>query len=77
MTGSDSHNTYTMHYKHYHVRYKGLNIGYINYSYIRFSDLELSFWFELGYLKAVKVRLWVSKHDHPWVRVLVDISLVP
>ena len=53
MTGSDSHNTYTMHYKHYHVRYKGLNIGYINYSYIRFSDLELSFWFELGYLKAV------------------------
>ena len=25
----------------------------------------------------LKVRLWVSKHDHPWMRVFVDISLVP
>ena len=24
-----------------------------------------------------KVRLWVSKHSHPWVCVFVDISLVP
>ena len=26
---------------------------------------------------ALKVRLWVSRHDHPWVRVFDDISLVP
>ena len=26
---------------------------------------------------CIKVRLWVSRHDHPWVRTFVDISLVP
>ena len=26
---------------------------------------------------GIKVRLWVSKHGHPWVRVFVDITLDP
>ena len=30
-----------------------------------------------GNLTSFKDRLWVSKHDHPWVRVFVGISLVP
>ena len=34
-------------------KYKGLDKAYINYHFIRFSDLELSFWFELRYFKAV------------------------
>ena len=40
-------------------QYKGLNKGYINYSFIIFSDLELSFWFEVRYSRTAfcKMRL--------------------
>ena len=53
VTGSDSQNTYKVHYEQFYVKYKWLNRGYINYHFMSFSDLELSFWFELRYLKAV------------------------
>ena len=53
LTGSDKLNTNKMHYEQLHVKYKGLNREYINYRFMSFSDLELSFWFELRYLKAV------------------------
>ena len=36
-----------MHYEQFYVKYKGLNREYINYHFMSFSDLELSFWFEL------------------------------
>ena len=32
-----------MHYEKFMYKYKGLNIGYINYHFISFSNLELSF----------------------------------
>ena len=35
-----------MHYEQFYVKYKGLNKRYINYRFMSFSDLELSFWFE-------------------------------
>ena len=37
----------------FYVKYKDLKRGYINLSFMTFSDLELSFWFELRYLKSV------------------------
>ena len=42
-----------MHYEKFYVKYKGVKRGYINYRFMKFSDLELSFWFKLRYFKAV------------------------
>ena len=53
VTGSDSLNTKEMHYEQFYVNYKGLNRGFIIYCFIRFSYLELSFWFELRCSKSV------------------------
>ena len=37
-----------MHYEQfYNVKFKWLKRGYINYCFMSFSDLELSFWFKL------------------------------
>ena len=56
-TGLDSLNTQKVHYEQFYVKYKGLNRGYINYPFMSFSDLELSFWFELRhFLKLFFVR---------------------
>ena len=56
MTGSNGLNTLKVHYEQFYVKYKGLKRGYINYCFISFSDLEVSFWFKLRYFKAVFVR---------------------
>ena len=44
-----------MHYEQYYAKHKGLNRRYTNYSLISFSDLELSFLFDLRYLKHIFV----------------------
>ena len=43
MTGSDSLNTLKVYYEQFCVKYNGLKRGYINYRFMSFSDLELSF----------------------------------
>ena len=51
------------HFEQYHVNYKGvnkLNKGYINYTYITFSDLELSILSKLRYLTAVFCKMWLK-----------------
>ena len=45
------------HYEQFYVKYNGLKRGYINYSFMSFSDLELSFWFKLRYFKAVLCKM--------------------
>ena len=53
VTGSESLNTYKVHYEQFYVKYKGVKRGYINYRFMTFSDLELSSLFKLRYFKAV------------------------
>ena len=55
VTGSESLNTLKKKgvMNSFIYKYKGGNIGYINNHFSTFSDLELSFWLELRYLKAV------------------------
>ena len=36
-----------MQQANYHIKYKGLNRGYINDSFSSFSELDLSFWFDM------------------------------
>ena len=74
VTGSDSQNTLKVHYEQFYVKYKGSNRGYINYDFQSFSDLELSFWFELRYLK---VRLWALVRDQTLTHLSIDISVIP
>ena len=57
VTGSERLNTLKVHYEQFYVKYKGLNRGYMNYRFMSFSDLELPFWFELRYLKAVYCKM--------------------
>ena len=52
VTEPDSLNTSKMHYEQFYVQVQRVKyIGYMNYCFINFSDLELSFWFELRYSK--------------------------
>ena len=52
-----------MHYEQYYVKYKGLNRRYINYGFISFLDLELSFRFELRYFKTVFCKMYLKEGD--------------
>ena len=54
--------------KSFMYKYKGLNIGYINYHFISFSNLELSFWFESRYSKAVFCKMYVKGSSFEFVK---------
>ena len=48
-------------------KYKGLQKAYINYRFISFSDLELSFWFESRYFKAVFCKMYLKGFSFEFV----------
>ena len=57
-----------MHYEQCYVKYRGLNRGYINYHFMSFSDLGLSFWFEFRYSKAVFCKMYLKGSSFEFVK---------
>ena len=61
-----------MSYEQFYVKYKGLNRGYISYPFMSFSDLELSFWFEIRYFKAVFCKELFKGSSFEFVKLNVE-----
>ena len=57
-----------MHYEQFYVKYKGLNREYINNDFMSFSDLELSFWFELRYSKTGFRKMYLKGSSFVFVK---------
>ena len=58
-----------MQYGQFYVKHKGLNRGYINYRFKIFPDIELLFWFELRYFKAVFCKMQVKGSSFEFVKI--------
>ena len=49
-----------MHYEQKYVKYKRSNRRYIHFSFISFSDLQLSFWFESRYFQTSFCKMYLK-----------------